>query len=228
MRVKAQPRRRQQRADVGHGGQHADDGHELQAPALQRLPGEAEAQQVLERAALPAQPLPGEFPPGQHHLGGHGRVLRGDDPVAQVGQRQSHPVVLGQRRVAVGVATAGVRQAAVLDAGHHVPQCRHLQQRPDAGDAQHTALFAGGVPGVARVLVPLQCPAHSAAGPAAEITARRAESLAQLAGRRGEEARDRGTCQRPAPAPRPDRSARGGRAPVRSSGRPPSCAYCPA
>ena len=189
LRVEVEPGRQDQAAEVRQRGDDAERRDQLQAPALERVPGQPEAQQVLERAPLPPQPLPGQGAPGQHGLGGHRGVLRADETQPEMLERQRHPVVLGEGGVAVDEAAAGVRQAPGRDRRGHRPQRADPEQCPHAGDAQHPALLAGVVPGVPRVLVPLERAAQAAALAGAEVPADGGVALIELGRGHGDEIR---------------------------------------
>ena len=188
----------QQQQQVGVEGDGAVADRDLLQPVAQRGAGQPVRSDVLQRAALPAHPLPPQRPPGRHHLGDDPALHRRDHLRAQRLQRQRHLVVLGQRQRVVDLAGIA-RQQLPARVGDRLQRVGAEQGR-GAGQDEDLALPTGDVALVAGVLVALQLADQARSRP-----------------RRRRRRRPRSDPGRPRAAPSPSRGTR-----ARSPSRRPS------
>ena len=102
--LSAASRRHRHQHQVGLERDHPVGQGELLAPVHRGRTGEAVGADVLQRAAVPPQPLPPQVAPGRHDLGRHATLRRGRHPRPQGLQRQGELVVLGQRQRVVDLS----------------------------------------------------------------------------------------------------------------------------
>ena len=113
---------------------------ELLRPVAEGLRAQAVRAEVLQRAALPAQALRPQRPPGRHHLGDDRALRRRDHQGAERLEREGQLVVLGERDGVVDVAGHARESPAAL--GGDRAQRARAEDRRGAGEHEHPAAAA--------------------------------------------------------------------------------------